>query len=80
MDIARLTTDLDLLVEKINAMRSQLETAIATARPLPADPDAVEKLRTIKTQIDRARAGALGAREAARKVAPKAYQTETAGI
>ncbi|MBX0329119.1 hypothetical protein K2Z83_15685 [Oscillochloris sp. ZM17-4] len=80
MDIARLTTDLDLMVEKINAIRSQMETMIAITRPTLADPDAVERLRALKTQIDRTRAGAIAAREAARKIAPKAYATEAAGL
>ena len=71
MDISRFTTDLDLLVEKLNAMRGQVETAIATTKPGPATLLELARLRELETQVGRARAGAIAARATARSLAPK---------
>jgi hypothetical protein len=80
MDISRFTTDLDLLVEKLNALRVQVETAIATTKPKPETALELARLRALEVQVGRARAGAIAARSAARLIAPKSYQTETSGI
>lgn len=80
MDISRFTTDLDLLVEKLNTMRGQVATAIATTRPTSENRLELDRLRDLDTQVGRARAGALSARAAARLLAPKSYQTEASGI
>ncbi|NNJ12148.1 hypothetical protein EKD04_017595 [Chloroflexales bacterium ZM16-3] len=80
MDIARVTTDLDLMVEKLNSLRNQIDVEIKATRPTAANAEAIAKLRALETQLARARAGAITARAAAREIAPRNYQTEASGI
>jgi hypothetical protein len=80
MDIARVTTDLDLAVAKLQDIHRQVETALATLAPTLDAELQRRRLEDLKSKLSRAKLTTMQSRDAARALAPKSYQTEHAGL
>lgn len=79
MDIARLTTELDVTVATLQRLHGQVETALATLPP-SAGAGYRAGLEELKGKLSRAKLTAMQSRDAGRALAPRSYQTETAGL
>ncbi|NTU78982.1 MAG: hypothetical protein HGA45_06200 [Chloroflexales bacterium] len=79
MDLARLTTELDVTVTNLQRIHSQVETTLATLPPT-ADASYRAGLEDLKGKLSRAKLTAMQSRDAGRALAPRSYQTETAGL
>lgn len=79
MDIARLTSKLDTTLADLQTLHTQVDTALQ-GLPKTADASYRAQIEDLRNKLSRTRAAATQAREAARGLAPKTYQTETAGL